>query len=113
MAVLTKKQITVGGADSAGGFVAATATTGDKVVPGPGTFVVVKNASGGSINVTINDPNTPTPAGYTAFDPDATVAVGAGAERAIAIPDRFAGSDGMATIICSAVTSVTIQAFQT
>jgi len=113
MAILTRKNIPIAGADVAAGFVAATVTTGDKVIPGPGVFVIVKNASGAPITVAIDDPNTPTPPGYTAFNPDATVTVAATTgQQAIAIPDRFAGADGMATLICSAVTSVTLQAFQ-
>lgn len=113
MALLTRRVISKSGVNSGAAYAAATATTGDTFVPGPGVFVHVKNGGGSPINAVINDPNTPTPAGYTAFDPDITVSVTNAQERMIAVPDTFADPNtGLATLICSAVTSVTIAVYQ-
>lgn len=85
-------------------YYAATATTGDKVVSGPGVGIHVKNGSAGSINVVLATPGTVdgNPIG------DRSVAVGAGAEGFIAVPALYRDpADGLATFICSAVTTVT------
>lgn len=69
------------------------AVGGDVFDPGNASvvFIHVRNASGGALTVKIDDPTTPTPEGYTGFDPDYTRSVGAGAEALIALrsPSRW------------------------
>jgi hypothetical protein len=71
----------------------------------------VKNASGGSINVTIDDPNSATPSNATSFNPDVVVAVAAGAEKYIGPfpPARFNDANGFVNVSYSAITSVTAE----
>jgi hypothetical protein len=71
----------------------------------------VKNASGSSINVTVDDPGSVSPANATAFNPDDTVAVPAGAERYIGpFPvERFNDANGNVNVAYSATTSVTAE----
>lgn len=83
---------------------------GDKVVPGPGSFIHVKNGSGVSVTVTLATPELID--GDLAVA-DRAVAVGAGAEAFISVPARYAApSDGLAAITYSAVTTVTIGSFR-
>ena len=114
MATLTKQRIAQNGL--APTFVAA-AGGGDKVrvrdEPDSGgrTFLVVKNGSGASVTVTLDDPNSSAPVGALQFNPDVAVAVPAGAERWIGpLSDgRFTNdSDGLVAWTYSAVTSVTV-----
>lgn len=66
----------------------------------------VKNGSGGSINVTIDDPTSAAPVGSAGFNPDAVIAVPATSEKVIGpFPvNRFTESVGLAF---SAITTVT------
>lgn len=110
MAALTIQQIVRTG--TAPAYVAATATTGDTVSnPDDRTYVHVKNASGSAITVTVSD------LGLTASGNSPTlltVSVPATTgERLIPVPATAADpSTGLATVICSAVTTVTIGAFR-
>jgi hypothetical protein len=95
----------------AGAVVALTAAPvdGDIVEAGAGCFLVVANGSGGSINVTIQNPAT-----YRGLDvADRVVAVAAGATKHIPVPaylrqpaDAVTGA-GMALVDYSAITTVT------
>lgn len=108
MATLTKQ--TIGQAGLEATYAACTAG-GDKVAPGPGVFLHVKNGSAGDITVTLDDPNSTSPAAATAFNPDVAVVVTAAEERFIPVPERFRNSvDGLAAITYSGVTSLTIAA---
>jgi len=86
-------------------YSAATASTGDKVVPGAGSFVHVVNGSGSDITVTLV-----TPGKVSGLDvDDQEVTVTAGESRFIAVGNLYRDpADGLATVICSAVTTVTI-----
>lgn len=89
---------------------AAAAGGGDKVLPGPTTFIHVKNASGGSITVTV-DSVAPCSQGA---DHNLVVAIGAGTERMVGplTADRYASAtDGLAAVTYSGVTSLTVAAF--
>lgn len=83
---------------------------GDKVRPGPRTFLHVKNASGASITVTVDDTKTPTPEGATGFDPDLKCVIAGGSEKMVGpiVEGRFRGTDGLAAVTYSSATSVTI-----
>jgi len=96
---------------------AAAAGGGDSFAAGPDEnyFLQVTNGGGGSINVIINDPNTASPAGATAFNPDVTVAVAASATKTIklASPRRFIDTTtGRIDIAYSSATSVTVAVFK-
>lgn len=107
MATLAIQTIGITGATPA--YVSA-AGGGDKVVPGQGSFIHVKNGSGGSITVTIATPELVD--GDLAVA-DRAVAVAGGAEAMISIPGRYAApSDGLAAVTYSAVTSLTIGSFR-
>lgn len=108
MATLTTQNI--GNAGITPAYVAA-AAGGDKVVPGEGTYIHVKNGGGSSINVTLATPATVD--GSLAVG-DRVVAVAAGAEAKIAVPDTLYRdpADGLAAITYSAVTTVTIGCFR-
>lgn len=91
--------------------VAATATTGDKFVVQRGAkyLLYINNASGSAITATLDDPNTQTPEGAQAFNPDIQIAIPANTIKVSKIPaNRFVGSDGKVSVICSAVTTVTV-----
>jgi hypothetical protein len=88
---------------------AAAPVDGDIVEAGAGCFLVVDNASGGSINVTIQNPAT-----YRGLDvADRIVAVAAGTRKHIPVPaylrqpaDAVTGP-GMALVDYSAIVTVT------
>ena len=111
MATLTKQTIVPAGTNPS--YVAA-AGGGDKVAPGPTTFLHVKNGGGAPITVTVDDPTSVGPAGAQAFNPDLSVSVTNAQERMIGpITERFANpADGLAAITYSGVTTVTVAAFQ-
>lgn len=89
-------------------YVAASAG-GDKVVPGAGSYVHVKNGSGASITVTLVTPGSVDGLAIA----DRAVAVGAGAEAKIAVPNLYKDpTDGLAALTYSAVTSLTIGSFR-
>lgn len=85
---------------------ASAAGGGDKVSPGDHVFLHVKNDGVAGITVTIVTPNTEEGLAIA----DATVSVGAGADKFIGpLSARlFRASDGYASISYSAVTSVTV-----
>ncbi len=89
----------------------AAAVGGDKVVPGAGSYIHVKNGSAGSITVTLVTPGTVD--GVLGVG-DRAVAVAAGAEALIAVPSSLYQNpaDGLASLTYSAVTSLTIGSFR-
>lgn len=92
---------------------AAAAGGGDKVTPADGSWIHVKNGSGGALTVTVDDPTSVGPVGAQAFNPDLSVSVPAAGERLIGpIGARYANpADGLAAITYSGVTSLTIGSF--
>lgn len=90
---------------------AATATDGDNIpmLPGRTYLVEVNNGSGADITVDINDPNSGTSATPEYND----VTVPAGASRAFTFdrPDFGKTPTSNVHILCSAVTTVTIDAY--
>jgi hypothetical protein len=105
MAQLTATSVT----SAATTVTAAAVTTSDTVLSSDigtnGALLNVINASGGSINVTISDPNT------TAIGNAGTAvaqAVGAGVDRWFRLsPGHVNSSTGVATVAFSSATSVT------
>lgn len=88
----------------------AAAGGGDKVIPGAGAYVHVKNGDSTSTNVILATPGTVD--GTLQVD-DRTVAVPAGTERKIAVPNLYKSPvDGLASITYSKVTSLTIGSFR-
>lgn len=90
---------------------AAAAGGGDKFSPSDRTFLHIKNGGGGSITATIV---TPLEAAPNIAMADIAVAVGAGAEKMIGPfqTSLFQGSDGLADVTYSGVTTVTIGVFR-
>ncbi len=92
--------------------------TGDKfAMPTTGgpVYLRVSNGSGGSITCTIDDPNSPSPTGASAFNPDVAFAVPATSSRVVKIDSsaRFANAaDNLVALAWSAVTSVTFELWQ-
>lgn len=111
MAVLTVQSITPIGTSPS--YVAAN-LNGDKVRPSNRTFLHVKNGSGGSVTVTVDDTITKEPVGAVCFDPDLEVTIEGGGERFIGPidPARFRGEDGNADISYDSVASVTVAALR-
>lgn len=104
MAVLTPTKTSLN-AVTLGGVAAAVG--GDKFPWAPGTFLFVKNGSGGSINTTLVS-QYGTGDGYVPADK--VIAVGAGAEKLIGpIPQAFKDANGDVNVTYSAVASVTVQ----
>lgn len=88
----------------------AAAAGGDKVIPGQGSYIHVKNASAGSINVIVVTPET---VDGDLTVQDRTVAVAAGTEMKIAVGSRYRNpADGLASLTYSAVTSLTLGSFR-
>lgn len=91
--------------------------TGNYVIPGNANQKIglrVTNGSAGSINVVLDDPNSLTPESATAFNPDATHAVAAGASRYVLLDEaRIARFKNKTTNridwTYSAATSVTVE----
>lgn len=106
MATLTTQSATaIGGRTIT--YAAATAG-GDKVAPGSNVYLIVKNASAASINVTLDTTGV-------AFNgvaiPDTVIAVAAGADAIIPITADYRNTtDGLAAIAYSAVATVTVAA---
>lgn len=71
---------------------------------------MVTNGGGSSINVTIDDPGSTSPANATAFNPDVVVAVPNGQTRLIGpFPvNRFNDANGLVAVSYSGVTTVTV-----
>jgi hypothetical protein len=104
MAILSTQQVSLTGLAPT---YAAAAGGGDKFQPGTTVFLHVKNGSGAPITVTVD---SKTPSSY-GDDVNIEVAVPATTgERMIGPfnPSRFSGSDGLADISYSGVTSLTI-----
>lgn len=103
MALLATTAATLAGANPA---FAAAAAGGDTMQYQPNSFLHVRNASGGSITVTVVVP------GNTEFgvaQPDPTVAVPAGADRIIRLSQGLVDpATGLISVTYSAVTSVTV-----
>ncbi len=108
MATLSTQPISRGGIVPA--FAAATAG-GDKFTPTKDTYLHVKNASAGSITVTVVTPKTTS---YGSAVADDAIAVAAATDRLIGpFPSEHYGNPvgGLADITYSAVTSLTVGAF--
>lgn len=90
-------------------FVAASAG-GDRVPVGTDVYLIVKNGSGSSINVTLDTTGV---AFNTVAIPDTVVAVAAGTQKIIPISEHYrASSDARAAIAYSAVTTVEVAALR-
>jgi len=111
VAVLTPVESSLAGV--ADNLVAA-AGGGDSFPNNGNTVFVVNNASGGSITVTFDDPNSQNPGQASQFNPDVAVAVGAGLRRTIGPfpPFRFNDVNGRVQVTYSGVTSLTVMALQ-
>jgi hypothetical protein len=95
-----------------GSITPAYATPGstEQISPTEDLFLHVKNASGGSINVTITDPGT-TASGSAATNP--VIAVPAAGERMIYLNQYYTSpSTGTITVAFSATASVTAALFR-
>lgn len=86
----------------------AAAAGGDTAPVGPGRFLYINNADASSKTVTIATPGTVN--GHAIAD--ASVAVGAGDHAIIPLHNVYRGATGRAAITYSAVTSVTVAAFE-
>ncbi|MFR0351787.1 hypothetical protein [Streptomyces sediminimaris] len=109
MATLTTQAITADGLDPA---YTAAAAGGDKVKPGPNTFLHVVNGDAAPITVTLAVPGN-----YygSVANPDLVVTVAASGELMIPVPGTpFAdpSDSGLASVSYSAVTSVTVAALR-
>lgn len=72
----------------------------------------VKNTSGVSTTVTIDDPQSRSPSGALSFNPDVQMTVAAGAEKYMGPfdPNRFNDPlTGIAVVTCSPTTGITIE----
>ncbi|MER6575828.1 hypothetical protein [Nonomuraea sp. NPDC001023] len=109
MATRTAQAITVAGVTPT--YNAATATTGDKVKAGPRNWVHYKNGSGAGITATVSGVGQTS---YGVDQPDKVYNIAAGAELLIPLLPEFGDPEdsGLATIICSSVTSVTFAALR-
>lgn len=103
VAAITRDGVAVTYATASGG--------GDKVKPGDGVFLLVKNGSGGSLTVTISGVGQ---TGYGVDLPDKTFTVAAGADRAIPMLAAYGDpEDGrLASIGWSSPTSITFAALR-
>lgn len=90
----------------------AAAAGGDTCDPGDDNFLVVKNGSGASINVTLDTKPDTTDWGGT--NPNLVVAVAAGTERYIPVNRSYLRdpATGKVNITYSAVTTVTVGVFK-
>ncbi|MGA4864102.1 hypothetical protein ACPB9J_15795 [Streptomyces lavendulocolor] len=109
MATLTTQTITAAGLDPT---YAAASGGGDKVTPGPTTFLHVINGGGSPVTVTLAVPGN----FYAAVaNPDLEVTVAASGERMIPVPQApfaNAADSGLASVSYSGVTSVTVAALR-
>ena len=113
MATLTTQQITPAGVTPT--YAAATGG-GDKIVPGPTVFLHVKNTSGTSTIVTLDDPRSASPAGASQFNPDVAVTVPITTGDKMIGPlsaERFESpSDGLIAVTYSQVTGISVAAIR-
>jgi len=87
---------------------AAAAGGGDKFVPDATTFIQVKNGSGGALTVTVAPTKVPL-AGLTETFAAVSIPATTGDKMIGPFPaEHFAGSDGLADITYSGVTSLTV-----
>lgn len=86
----------------------AAAAGGDTAEVGPGRFFVVKNGGAASRTITIVTPGTRSGLAVA----DGSYVVAAGDYGIIPLADIFRGSTGRAAITYSAVTTVTVGAFE-
>jgi len=108
MAALTLIEVPVdGGAALEDSAVAAT-VSGDTAPTGSGRFLYVKNGSGVSVTVTLATPGTVS--GLDVENP--TLVIAAGESGIIPLTRVFAAANGRASITYSAVTTVTVAAFE-
>lgn len=89
---------------------ASAAGGGDKLTPGPTVFLHVKNASGGALTVTVAPTHVPLPNLTTTMAAVSVIATSGDAMIGPFPADMFAGSDGLASITYSGVTSLTVAA---
>lgn len=89
----------------------AAVTASDTVQNNGQMLLHVHNGSGGSINVTIKDRGSRSPAAAAVFTPDVVEPVGAGADAYFGPfpPSRFNDSAGIMTIQYSATATVTAE----
>lgn len=104
MAVLTEQQILVTGLEAT---YAAAAALGDSFSNTGKQYLHVKNGGGSPITVTIDDPNSVSPTGATAFNADVAVVVTNAEERLIG-PFPTSRFSSTVAVSYSAVTSVTV-----
>lgn len=108
MATLTTQTIT---ADGLSPSYASAAGGGDKVRPGRGVFIHVRNGDASPMTVTLATPGTVDGLAIA----DRAVTVAAGGSRMIPVPVAAYGDpadSGLASITYSAVTSVTVAALR-
>lgn len=107
MAVINPVDVSLAGV--ADNLVAA-APGGDSFVNNGHVVLIVNNASGGEVTVTVNDVGTPNPGNAVQFNPDVAVAVPAGARRTIGPfpPFRFNDTNGRVNVSYSAAAGVTV-----
>lgn len=86
----------------------AAAGGGDTAPVGPGRFLYVLNGDASSKTVTVATPGTVKGLAIA----DATLVVAAGKHAIIPLTDVYRGATGRAAITYSAVTSVTVAAFE-
>jgi hypothetical protein len=113
----TQVTLVAGGLGVNPGPVAADAT-GNYIVPGTARRMVVRIANGGGspITVTLDDPNTATPEGAAAINPDAVITVTNAQSRVIVLSGarlrRFLNAtNGRISWTYSGVTTVTVEAY--
>lgn len=89
-------------------YVAASASDTFTAAPSTNYLIHVKNASAGSINVTIHDVASVGPPQASAFNPDIVFAVPAAGERIVKVnSNRFRNAGGVMNLLFSATASVT------
>lgn len=99
--------VATGIADVAAQAVAA-AGGGDTAPVGPGRFLYVANGDASSKTVTVSTPGTVSGLAIA----DTAVVVGAGDHAIIPLANVFRGANGRAAVTYSAVTSVSVAAFE-
>lgn len=91
--------------------------TGDKFAIGSGpVFMRISNANGSSQTCTVDDPNSVTPEGATAWNPDVVITIPNATTRVVKISDgrRFgnAADSGLVSLAWSAATGMTFELYQ-
>ncbi|MGK5529360.1 hypothetical protein [Streptomyces sp. URMC 129] len=108
MAALNLIKMPVDGGVSLDAGAVAASGGGDTAPTGAGCFLYVKNGSGASITATLATPGEVDGLAVA----DAVLTVPAGAAGAIPLAAVFAGANSRASITYSAVTTVTVAAYQ-